>query len=92
MQVSEDKKALLKKLLLENAKKSQLQEFALSFGQEALWFIHQNAPENAAYNIAFTVRIRSALNVEAFRKACQQLIKNLLRQTVEPVDDNIGHA
>ena len=41
----------------------------LSHGQQALWLIHQIAPESAAYNVAFAVRVRSAVDVRALRAA-----------------------
>lgn len=48
--------------------------YPLSHGQQGLWFLYQLAPESAAYNVAFTVRIRSNLNVPALQRACQTLI------------------
>ena len=48
--------------------------YPLSQGQQGLWFLYQLAPESPAYNLAFTVRIRSHLNVPALQRACQQLI------------------
>ncbi|HEX7317777.1 MAG TPA: amino acid adenylation domain-containing protein [Pyrinomonadaceae bacterium] len=47
----------------------------LSRGQQALWFLHQLAPDNAAYNIATAVRIDSALDVAALRRAFQLLLE-----------------
>ncbi|HEV7377734.1 MAG TPA: AMP-binding protein, partial [Pyrinomonadaceae bacterium] len=46
----------------------------LSRGQQALWFLYQLAPENAAYNISTVVRIASALDVSALRRAFQLLL------------------
>ncbi|MET0646196.1 MAG: AMP-binding protein, partial [Pyrinomonadaceae bacterium] len=46
----------------------------LSYGQRALWFLHQVAPESAAYNVARAVRINSPLDVEALRRAFQSLV------------------
>lgn len=48
--------------------------YPLSSGQKGLWFMYQFAPESGAYNIAFTVRIRSQLNIPALQRACQQLV------------------
>jgi amino acid adenylation domain-containing protein len=45
----------------------------LSHGQQALWLIHQIAPTSAAYNTAFVVRVRSAVDVRAMRAAFQFL-------------------
>ncbi len=48
--------------------------YPLSYGQQGLWFLYKLAPSSAAYNIAFTVRIRSRLNVPALERALQALI------------------
>lgn len=47
---------------------------SLSHGQQALWFVHQSAPDSASYNVGFTARIRSDLNIDAFRQAVQAVI------------------
>src|SRR5688572_29494045 len=49
-------------------------EQPLSYGQRALWFLHQLAPASNAYNIARAVRIRSRLNISALRRAFQTLV------------------
>jgi natural product biosynthesis luciferase-like monooxygenase protein/amino acid adenylation domain-containing protein len=49
-------------------------ESPLSYNQRALWFLHQLAPESAAYNIASLVRIDSDLNVSALRRSFQSLV------------------
>ena len=49
-------------------------EYPLSAGQQALWFLAQLSPESTAYNIARAVRIKSALDVSAFKRALQMLI------------------
>jgi amino acid adenylation domain-containing protein len=46
-------------------------EHPLSFNQQSLWFLHQLAPESPAYNIARAVRLRSALDAPALRRAFQ---------------------
>ncbi|MDJ0598953.1 MAG: amino acid adenylation domain-containing protein [Crocosphaera sp.] len=48
--------------------------YPLSYGQQGLWFLYKLAPESAAYNIAFTVRIRSPLNIPALKQAFHRLI------------------
>ena len=47
----------------------------LSYGQQALWFLHQQAPESTAYNIVRAARVRMALNVPALRGAFQTLVE-----------------
>ena len=48
--------------------------YPLSYGQKALWFLYRLNRDSAAYNTAFTVRIRSALDVSAWRNALQKLV------------------
>jgi amino acid adenylation domain-containing protein len=48
-------------------------EFRLSAGQEALWFLHQLAPDTGAYNIGGAARIRGDLDVAALQRAFQTL-------------------
>ena len=49
-------------------------EYPLSCGQQGLWFLHNFAPESAAYNIARAVKIRAALDVAALRRAFSILV------------------
>src|SRR5829696_6378643 len=49
-------------------------EYLLSYGQQGLWFLHNLAPENTAYNIARAVKIRAALDVAALRRAFSILV------------------
>lgn len=44
-------------------------EYPLSRGQQALWFLHQMAPESTAYNIASAVRIDAELDVPALSRS-----------------------
>ncbi|EYF04556.1 Long-chain-fatty-acid--CoA ligase [Chondromyces apiculatus DSM 436] len=57
----------------------------LSHGQQALWFLHQLAPESAAYHIALTFRIASPLNLVAFHDAWRLLVERhpALRTTIQ---------
>lgn len=48
--------------------------YPLSYGQQGLWFLYKLAPHSAAYNIAFTVRICSHLNISALQRALQILV------------------
>lgn len=45
-----------------------------SYGQRALWFMHEMAPESPAYNVAFVIRIVSRLDVQKLETAFQVLI------------------
>ncbi|ALF53426.1 non-ribosomal peptide synthetase [Nostoc piscinale CENA21] len=51
-----------------------LNTYPLSYGQQALWFLWQLAPESPAYNMAFTCRICSQVNVTTLQKTFQLLI------------------
>ncbi|HET9712646.1 MAG TPA: condensation domain-containing protein, partial [Pyrinomonadaceae bacterium] len=50
-------------------------EYPLSHGQRGLWFLHNFAPESAAYNIARAVKIGAALDVAALRRAFAALLE-----------------
>ena len=60
----------------------------LSAGQQALWFLHQLAPESPAYNIASAVSVRAALDVSALHRAVQALVDrhSMLRTTFSTLD------
>jgi amino acid adenylation domain-containing protein len=59
--------------------------YPLSHNQRALWFLHQLAPESAAYNGGFAVRIRSRVAIPALRRAFQGLIdRHAALRTVFP--------
>jgi amino acid adenylation domain-containing protein len=48
-------------------------DFPLSHGQKALWFLQRMAPDSAAYHITAAVRVRGALDSAALRRAFQAL-------------------
>ncbi len=45
-----------------------------TFAQRALWFLYQNKPDSAAYNVALAVRICSEIDRSALQNACQALL------------------
>ncbi len=63
-------------------------QFPLSYNQRAIWFLHQLAPESAAYNIPFALRIRSEVDIPALRRAFQSLVLRhpVLRTTYTMID------
>lgn len=63
-------------------------EYPLSKGQQALWFLYQVAPESAAYNVASAAKINARLNVKALKQAFQVLVAEhpVLRTTFSSVD------
>ena len=72
--------------------------YPLIHSQRALWFIHQVAPDSAAYHVAFSARIRSDFNMEAFGQAVQAVVDrhSSLRTTYtihngEPVQEIHGY-
>jgi len=70
---TEQKRALLKRLLLEKADASS--DYQLSYGQQAFWFIHKLRPDSAAYNIAVSARLRRSLDTSALRRSLAQLVE-----------------
>ena len=57
--------------------------YPLSYGQEAMWFIYQIAPDSVAYNIFITVKINSYLNITAVNRVWEKIIEHhpILRTT-----------
>ncbi|MBW4636529.1 MAG: amino acid adenylation domain-containing protein, partial [Iphinoe sp. HA4291-MV1] len=57
--------------------------FCLSHRQKALWFLYQLAPDSAAYNVAYTARLVSNVDIPALRQAAIALIErhSVLRTT-----------
>src|SRR5262249_13086192 len=47
---------------------------SLSYGQRAMWFLHQLAPESPAYNITVPMRVRGWLDAGVMRRAFQVII------------------
>jgi amino acid adenylation domain-containing protein len=68
-----EKRAKLAQLLQQKADRSPAY-FPLSPGQQALWFLYKLAPESWAYNVLFSARICSPVEIPALRQAFQCLI------------------
>ncbi|MDM8557743.1 amino acid adenylation domain-containing protein [Candidatus Parabeggiatoa sp. HSG14] len=85
---SEEKRILLKKRLREKASKTN-QSYPLSYGQQALWLLHQNTPESAAYNVAAVVHICSFVDILALQRILRMLVIRhpSLRTTFSLQDD-----
>jgi len=93
---AQEKRALLAKLLQEKAHQKKTVH-PLSYGQQALWFLYQTAPDSAAYNTAFTTRLCSPVDLPNLQAAFQTLINRhpALRSTFrlekgEPVQEVQG--
>ncbi len=73
-------------LLHDNALEPE--KYPLSHGQQALWFLNQDAKESASYNTAFSLRICSPLDVAAMKSAFQYLVdRHSLLRACFPVQD-----
>ncbi|MBN1888044.1 MAG: amino acid adenylation domain-containing protein [Thermoflexales bacterium] len=81
-----DKRALLARLLQEEA--APLQIFPMSFGQQRLWFLHQLAPGNAAYNEPTVLQLTGRLDVGALEQCLNELVRRheTLRTSFASVD------
>ena len=62
----------------------------LSFAQQRLWFLDQLEPGNALYNCPGVVRLEGRLDVEAFERAINEIVRRheVLRTRIE-VEDNL---
>src|ERR1700730_4782745 len=60
-------------------------------GQQALGFLHQSNPESAAYNVVFSARIRSMVDLPALQRSFQALIDRhpSLRTTFREESDQL---
>jgi amino acid adenylation domain-containing protein len=70
---AEEKRALLSRLLMEQAEVSAAVH-PLSYGQRSLWFSYQLAPASPAYTITYAGRISGDLDVTALERAVQALV------------------
>lgn len=71
-QLREAKEPLLQ-LLQHTHSHGNLSLYPATAGQQALWFIHQVAPQSPAYNVVLALRVHTAIDTAALRHACQQL-------------------
>lgn len=69
-----DQKRRLASRMIGRKARAQRSLYAASYGQKALWYLQQLAPENAAYNINTTIRIDSAVAMPALADALNHLI------------------
>ncbi|SEU29100.1 non-ribosomal peptide synthetase [Stigmatella erecta] len=84
----EEKRKLLAELLAKSGK-SAPRIFSLASGQKALWLLQQQAPDGAAYNTPFALRIRSQVDVGALKRAFEMVAARhpSLRTTVSATAD-----
>ena len=69
----DEKRALLAQLLWQSANEQSV-TYQLSYGQQALWFLHQIDSEFSAYNTNFAAVIREGLNIPLLQSALQALL------------------
>ncbi|MEV5412746.1 amino acid adenylation domain-containing protein [Thermopolyspora sp. NPDC052614] len=62
--------------------------FPASHAQRRLWFLQRFAPGSAAYNVPSAVRVHGPLDLDAWRRACDEIVRRheALRTTFETVD------
>src|ERR1051325_6877170 len=84
---SEEKRALLARLLKEKASKPKF--YPLSFAQQRLWILDQLEPNTAAYNIPSAVRLTGRLDVAALEQTFNEIKRRhgSLRTTFSVIDD-----
>jgi len=78
----QEKRVLLNELL--QKKKQTSYSYPLSYGQQALWFIYQTAPNSHAYNMSWLLDVQGDLKLSALQLALQQLVNRhpALRTTI----------
>ena len=59
---------------LEKSEADRFKRYPLSYNQQALWFLYQLAPESAAYNVMYAVRLQSDLDLLALQQAFENLV------------------
>jgi amino acid adenylation domain-containing protein len=70
---ADEKRTLLAQLLRKKVRGSK-SFYPLSDNQQGIWFLCQFAPESSIYNVSFAARIRSKVDIPAFRRAFQALV------------------
>ncbi len=83
-----EKRALAERLLQKKAGAASV-AFPQSYSQRSMWFFHLLDPESAAYHVAFSTRIRSAVDAPALQTAVQRVVDRhpLLRATYANGED-----
>ena len=83
-----EKRELLSKLLKEKAR-NQVTSYPASDGQRALFYVQALSPESFAYNIAFSVRIHSEVDISLLHRAAQFITdRHATLRTAYEIRDN----
>ena len=69
----DERRALLARLLREQAN-ATVRKHLPTYGQRALWYIHQLAPESTAYNIGTAAWAHHTIDVPALQRALQMVV------------------
>ena len=69
----DERRELLAHLLREKSQQETF--FPMSSGQQGLWYAYRRDPASAAFNVFLPTRIRSPLDVDAFRRAMEFLVQ-----------------
>ncbi len=69
---SQEKRQLLTKLLQRCTEEGE-DTYPLSFGQQALWFLCQIAPDNPAYNLMYMARLEENADTNSLNRALKRL-------------------
>ena len=72
--IAAKKRELLKKLLAQRGAPEPA-EYPLSYGQQALWFLHKLTPGMASYNVAITAAAKPPLDLRALEAALRSVIE-----------------
>jgi amino acid adenylation domain-containing protein len=71
-----------------NFPRQTIGEHPLSFGQRALWLTYLLDRDSCAYNIAYGAHVRTEVDAEAMRRACQALVyRHALLRTAYVMSD-----
>ncbi|WP_163997839.1 non-ribosomal peptide synthase/polyketide synthase, partial [Pyxidicoccus caerfyrddinensis] len=86
----EQKRARLAELLRDKSRQSR--RAPVSFAQERMWFQERLNPGSAAFNVPISVRLSGELNVDALRRALQELVQRheALRTTFVEQDGRVA--
>ncbi len=75
---------------LRRAAEERVQTFPLSSSQQSLWFLHQQAPDSAAYHVALSMRLQSTVDVAGLGRAVQALVDRHASLRTSYVTDESG--
>ena len=69
----EQKRRRLARMLQERNRQTRSPHWPLSYGEQAIWFMHEFAPEDATFNIGEALVLRGPLDLAAMHRAVRRL-------------------